>query len=61
MDPSEEMRTVAIQQNLVGDFPAWLLPVADDPEKYEEAIPLVETSPPPSYGGALPGGVTDQL
>lgn len=47
MDLFEELRTVAIQHNLVGDFPAWLLAdvlaIADDPEKYGEAIPLVET------------------
>jgi len=47
MDLFEELRTVAIQQNLVGDFPAWLLAdvlaIADDPGKYGEAIPLVET------------------
>lgn len=46
MDPFEELRTVAIRQNLVGDFPAWLLAnvlaIADDPERYKDAISLVE-------------------
>lgn len=46
MDPFEELRTVAIRQNLVGDFPAWLLSdvlaIADDPEMYKDAISLVE-------------------
>lgn len=47
MDLFEELRTVAIRNNLEGDFPAWLLAdvlaIASDPERYGEAIPLVET------------------
>lgn len=46
MDPFEELRNVAVQQNLVGDFPAWLLAdvlaIADNPETYKDAISLVE-------------------
>ena len=47
MDPFEELRNVAVQQNLVGDFPAWLLGdvlgIADNPERYRDTSTLIET------------------
>jgi hypothetical protein len=46
MKPFEELRNAASLQNLMGEFPSWLLAdilsISDDPEKYEDAIPLVE-------------------
>lgn len=47
MDPLEELRTVAIQQNMEGEFPDWLLAevlrIADHPDRYREKLHLVET------------------
>ena len=47
MDPFEELRNVAVRQNLVGEFPSWLLAdvlgIADDPGRYRDTVPLIET------------------
>jgi hypothetical protein len=47
MDLFERLRTVALQQNLSGEFPTWLLAevliIADRPERYENDMRLVET------------------
>lgn len=46
MYPFENLRIVVIEQNLVGEFPEWLLAdvldIADNPEKYGDNIPLIE-------------------
>lgn len=47
MELFERLRTVALQQNLSGEFPDWLLAevlvIADSPERYADSIHLVET------------------
>ena len=46
MELFERLRTVALQQNLSGEFPDWLLAevvaIADRPERYADSITLVE-------------------
>jgi hypothetical protein len=46
MDLFDKLRTVALQQNLSGEFPTWLLAevlvIADRPERYAGKIHLVE-------------------
>jgi len=47
MDPFEELRDIAVRQNLVGEFPSWLLAdvlgIADAPDRYGSSTPLIET------------------
>ena len=46
MDRLGELKSVALRQNLEGELPSWLLAevltIADDPERYGEADPLIE-------------------
>jgi hypothetical protein len=47
MERFEELRITAIEQNLTGDFPSWLLEevlaIADAPKRYGDSASLVET------------------
>ena len=47
MSRFEELRTIATQQYLTGEFPSWLLAeviaVAEHPDRYQDSLPLIET------------------